>query len=326
MHHGIICLLCTSAVASSVFGFHLEPSFVIGLLAIGIGVIGLPHGSLDHRVGRRLLQRKLGRRWAAPFFAAYLATAVVVAAGWMFLPLVTAILFFVVSAWHFGLEDEPIADTGRWKKHIEAVALGGLIIWVPSLFRAEEMREILASIVPTTMPLSPQQIVVVTQTISLFMLPAVAFRIAAGLNQGLRRRVAFRYLSFAITFAAVPILVSFGIYFCLWHSIRGLRSLKTESMLDLPRFVVAVSPLSIGAVLLIGLFSYGWSERRGVSSELTRSMFIGLSAMAVPHLILHGAAGTNAVRRWLDSGSTFDVARPEANLTAATAPLQRSIA
>jgi len=318
MHHSLICILSGLAVLSSVLGLTLDPSVAIVALAIGIAAIGVPHGSLDHVFGRRLLEPRLGRFWRMSFFAAYSTTAVVVAAGWLIMPLATAIFFFIVSAWHFGMEDEPVTGLTGWRRHRDAIALGGMLIWVPSLFRAEEMRGILSSIVPSAMPISSPQIVFVTQGIALLMLAIAMFAVAATASSPFRWWVALRYVTFAILFATTPILVSFGIYFCLWHSVRGLQFLKTEMNISLVRFVAALLPLTIGAAMLIGIGAFWWSEGRTVSSELTRSIFIGLSAIAVPHLLLHAAAGTSIVRRWAVSGSSVQVVAREPNFSVAT--------
>ena len=54
----------------------------------------------------------------------------------------------------------------------------------------------------------------------------------------------------------------------------------------------AVLPLSLGAIWMAGAATWFWSSGRELSAELSRSLFIGLSAIAVPHLLLHGVVGT----------------------------------
>jgi len=50
----------------------------------------------------------------------------------------------------------------------------------------------------------------------------------------------------------------------------------------------AVLPLSLAAIGLAGAATWFSSSGRELSAELSRSLFIGLSAIAVPHLFLHG--------------------------------------
>lgn len=52
--------------------------------------------------------------------------------------------------------------------------------------------------------------------------------------------------------------------------------------------LIAVLPLSLVAIGLAGAATWFWSNGRELSAELSRSLFIGLSAIAVPHLVLHG--------------------------------------
>jgi len=77
-----------------------------------------------------------------------------------------------------------------------------------------------------------------------------------------------------------------------------------ENHMKLGELVVATMPMSLGAVALIGLGMWFWNSGRALSDELTRSLFIGLSALAVPHLALH-ALPTASKFRQLDSASKF---------------------
>jgi hypothetical protein len=90
-----------------------------------------------------------------------------------------------------------------------------------------------------------------------------------------------------------PILISFTIYFCAWHSWQGLQRLRRDESLPIGDFLRCVAPLSVAAIS--GVVSAGWCMQGGAaesffagqSSSPLRSVFIGLSAIAVPHLFLH---------------------------------------
>lgn len=85
-----------------------EPAAMAGVAAIAIAVVGVPHGGLDHWVGRRKLEPRLGWLWMPTFFDVYFF----VAALWRALPTPIIIAFFFISAWHFGREESSHEHVG----------------------------------------------------------------------------------------------------------------------------------------------------------------------------------------------------------------------
>jgi len=119
------------------------------------------------------------------------------------------------------------------------------------------------------------------------------------------RLAAARNSSFIVLFATADVLVSFGVYFCGWHSICGLRRLAREHDLSVSRVWWSAAPLSLGAVVLAAAGIVVWSSGGGLADDLVRTVFIGLSAVAVPHLLLHGpleAVLGGRIRRMAGSG------------------------
>ena len=57
--------------------------------------------------------------------------------------------------------------------------------------------------------------------------------------------------------------------------------------LTLRELAWASLPMSLGAIGLCALGMWFWQSGRELSAELTRTLFLGLSGMAVPHLVLH---------------------------------------
>ena len=91
-------------------------------------------------------------------------------------------------------------------------------------------------------------------------------------------------------FALASPVVSFLVYFCGWHSARGLERLRRELGESWPQLAVSLAPLTVAALALttVGvcwvLPGTHWNE------TVIRATFVGLSAVAVPHLLLHGVA------------------------------------
>jgi hypothetical protein len=84
--------------------------------------------------------------------------------------------------------------------------------------------------------------------------------------------------------------VSFPVYFCAWHSARGLRRLRRELGESWPQLATSLAPLTVAAIALVGLGVWLVLGGSGWNDTLIRATFIGLSAVAIPHLLLHGVA------------------------------------
>ncbi len=96
-----------------------------------------------------------------------------------------------------------------------------------------------------------------------------------------------RLLAFAILFATADPLISFGVYFCGWHSVCGLAHLREQFQYTNRELALNLLPISL---LAIAVFAVGFAVSFSVNllaPALVQTVFIGLSAVAVPHLLLH---------------------------------------
>lgn len=288
MHSIVVAVASLFVAAASVRGIGLPLTACSALLVVSVSVVGVPHGGLDHWIGRRLLENRLSGYWPLVFFPAYLTGAVLVVVGWHVAPFVTAVSFFLISAWHFGLEDSREEGVSNVYRHLSAVAIGGLVIWIPVLVQPMRVESLLASILPRELGVSAATIVAATGRFAIIMLPVAAFVTARDMVSAGGRGHAFRNICFALMFATTEVLLSFGIYFCAWHSIRGLRRLADVHQIGVGRVWRSAMPMSIAAILMAASGTWLWTSGQGFSEATTRTLFVALSAMAVPHLLLHG--------------------------------------
>lgn len=284
---GVVIASLLVAAASVVGVLDLSTFWVVLILAAGVTLIGVPHGGLDHLTGRRLLLSRFPNTWALIFFPAYLVVAAIVAAGWFVVPTVTVIGFFLLSAWHFGLEDERFKVSSKVLGGLNTLAIGGMVIWIPMLTRPEEVSSILETIIPSNMSVSAEAIVMASQIIAWALLPVLLLALGKDLQTGNRARFA-RNAAFCVLFATANVLLSFAIYFCCWHSIRGLQRLARSNSLGPWQLIKATAPLTFGAIGLAGVGMWFWSSGQMIDEAVSRTVFVALSAMAVPHLVLHG--------------------------------------
>ena len=305
MHSTGVAIACSLVAAASVIGVSAPSSWTLFGLTASIAVVGVPHGGLDHLTGRKLLANRLPAIWPLVFFPGYLAVALLVVAGWFLLPLATAVIFFVISAWHFGLEDDRSRLQSKIIDSIGAVAIGGLVIWIPMLTQAERVGSILQSIVPSGLTVSVSAIIETGQAIACVLVPFAALVIARDALRGKLSR-ALRNTSFVVLFAVADVLISFGVYFCGWHSIRGLARLARDHGMNPLQLASATAPLSLVAIGLAGLGMWFWSSGQGVSEATSRTLFVALSAMAVPHLLLHGPITEVLMNSVLGGGESLE--------------------
>ena len=297
-------VICVAVMAALRLLGAPEFSVLVYVAAFLVAILGVPHGGLDHWTGRRLLASRFRDSWWMMFFPGYLAVGLAVAFSWFVFPLATVLGFFLLSAWHFGREDQHRNRMGEKSEgpcsaiveHFSAIALGGLVIWIPALVRVEEMTWMLRMIVPANDAGAVEKIVFFTRSIAVILCPIALVACVLQLRREVQDFNAWVPVATAGIAAIAPILVSFTAYFCLWHSILGLSRLRSQEGLTASQFVASILPLSVMAVA--GVVAAGWFFRQslgtssiGTNPHSLQTLFIGLSAIAVPHLVLHEWAG-----------------------------------
>ena len=222
-----------------------------------------------------------------------------VVCGWFVVPTATVVAFFMASACHFGQEEPRFPVGPRSLRPVLRFARGGLVIWTPLVFRAGGVAAILGLAAPGGSGPAIQQAISLLTACAWIMLPLAAAAwtlqgLAASRSTGRRRRVLLTdnalVASLVVLFAVASPLVSFPVYFCGWHSARGLERLRRELGESWPELVRSLAPLTVGAIALVGLAAWLVLGGAGWNGTLIRATFVGLSAVAVPHLLLHGVA------------------------------------
>jgi Brp/Blh family beta-carotene 15,15'-monooxygenase len=264
-----------------------------------IVLLGLPHGGLDHRVGARLL-----KRWSAGaagwwFVSLYLTISMLIVIGWFFSPLIIILLFFVFSAWHFGLEEET-DPPDNWLRSLSSLVRGGMVIWVPCIFQGDRVVELLQITIPVDqtsaavtsvswiVKLWPFWIALLICDLWLFgRQSAERGAVSAAKLFKIRWTHATRIIAFGLLFASVDPLIGFTLYFCFWHSVRGLVELRRHFADNWASLIRQLLPMSLAAMGLFVVTLTLWVSGIGWADAAIRTSFIGLSAVAIPHLLLH---------------------------------------
>ena len=252
------------------FGFAWASWLQIGLLAVLVGLVGLPHGALDPLVAREAGIWKDGRGLTL-FLLAYVALCAGALGVWLVLPGVSLLVFLLYSAFHF---------SGDWREAVPLrfrLSAGLTIVSAPALFFPEITGHYFSLL---TSPVSGERVLLVMRILAV---PALA---GIGLALFSRRIPAMCKLEFAALVAvgalAEPLLF-FLLYFCAQHSPRHL----IHAAQGLPRKAVwGTAVIFTGLTLLLAGMAFPLLETLPRIEAVIQIVFVGLAVLTVPHMIL----------------------------------------
>jgi Brp/Blh family beta-carotene 15,15'-monooxygenase len=279
----------------------------LAILAPCVLVLGVPHGALDAAAGERLLAPRLGERWQPAFLALYLALAGSVVLAWWWRPGAALAVFLAVSLVHFGACDrDPTLSAGAFAA-FETAARGAIAVALPAALHPEEVASLFAVLIPgsdaATLAARMNASAVPVATIVFASAVAVAFRHASRVRRhgGAAARAGLEPLALCLACAALPPLLFFALFFCAGHSVR--QTLVIAGRLDphdparaLRRFIRGAAPMTVGAWLLLAAAAW-LVPAPSMDVAAVRTVFVGLAALTLPHVVFEAAAQQRAPRR-----------------------------
>jgi Brp/Blh family beta-carotene 15,15'-monooxygenase len=264
-------------VVAAVFGARLSSSTTLVVLVAGVVVLGLPHGALDPMVARKAFGH-YDRYNDLSFYSGYLLAVFVYAMLWMKLPTLGLASFLMISAYHFGSDWYPRGSI------FTRLGYGLAVVTLPALLHASDEARIFAllgtqhaqTLVDTSRVLAPLAVTVGV--------------VGAVLQFKQRRNDLVEFLAIIAGALMLEPLVFFTCYFSLLHSPRHL--LETAKDLGLANFQsIALKSLSILiATLVLGCLFYMSLRGASMSGRIVMTVFIGLAALTVPHMLLETMA------------------------------------
>ena len=280
--HGRLTLLILAVffLLGTVWSPNLSAQIV--LLVVGIGTIGLAHGAMDHRVGELLFRPHFGNRWVIAFALFYIGFGGIFVGLWIVAPVVALAAFLFYSAVHFGsAAPAPLSL-------FVAFVRGSLPIILPMTFHSEETSKIFGWVVATQIDLHSYAFLI-SLACSICFLTTVAFSVY-------RRSPWFAAEATLLVLLNLmsPPLVSFAIYFVLIHSTRHLIELANwfepvDIRKGFRRITWEALPLS--ALTVLGMTAaFFMLDPVQLEAGLIRVLFITLSALTVPHMVLTALA------------------------------------
>jgi len=252
---------------------------ILALLAVV--VIGLPHGAFD---GAIAVQLGFSNRpyFLCRFLLYYVLMTLLVVVLWFLFPIISLIVFLLISALHFGFGDAR-SERG-WFRWVQVIAHGGGVVAGISQFHKLEVDKIFNYI-------TGQDTSVVWLAMDLTTILVVTCFVIYGCQAlwDQRWRLGFMELNLLLfTLFLFSPLVGFALYFCCIHSVRHLLCLRRflQETTQSNYFYIQAISFTIASWFFGGFVYWCLYEQVPVETALLRVIFIGLAALTVPHMIL----------------------------------------
>lgn len=253
---------------------HLFNWIQITFFTIGMFLIGIPHGAVDH-----LLETGNFKSRIKPgFVIKYISLALLNLVLWLFFAEAALIFFIGYSAWHFGQTDlqewnpknKNILKNTAWGISLLTIILCGHII---------ETNSILENMHAWKIPLSE----IDGKNVSLLI--ATTSIIWAIFEKSWMMLLSALMLMVSIE---LPLITSFGLYFIGQHSMNGWSHLKKGMSINNKSLYLKALPFTIGALVLFAGFIF--LLRNDYLSEFNENLitifFIFISCISFPHVMV----------------------------------------
>eukprot|EP01117_Protostelium_nocturnum_P006678 TRINITY_DN2404_c0_g1_i1.p1 TRINITY_DN2404_c0_g1~~TRINITY_DN2404_c0_g1_i1.p1 ORF type:complete len:406 (-),score=94.71 TRINITY_DN2404_c0_g1_i1:125-1342(-) len=317
-----------------------SPTHSVQLIWLTIVVIlfGLPHGAFDWFLGRAILFPKFKDNWSLLFVPIYLTGTAIIFFIWNNSPSFGVILFFITSVVHFGLGDLPeslekLNQGGIFQ--VADVLSRGLFVWTVPLFfhHSNSVRSVsllLSFGSDQDLTVVMKQHEEILSLLSYILMGVLIISTMISLLGDLKLCIQFHHMRSKILigktseivvlplmFYRIPTFsISFGLYFCFWHSVRHIFLLgalfesddvnqkvteKNEmfSLWSSTQQILVLSVPITAITVVLGFFFYLNYQSTASSipslistgpsfssDKLRQVLFVGLSSLTLPHMIV----------------------------------------
>jgi beta-carotene 15,15'-dioxygenase len=262
-----------AALAASLIGWNPSPTAALVIAVVAV-VFGMPHGALDVALGPRLTH------WAL-FFPAYGSAAAATVVLWFIAPAISLCAFLLFSWFHFGSGDTAGFGFSRGQRFNRGVVTGGLVLALPLAFHGSAVEPIFAAITFGKGAFLSADMLTILGTLVLTVVSPLGVLVAAWHARQRQWLAVAELVAIAALGVVASPLVSFSVYFALWHSPRHLLASNVTRNTLFPMFAA-----TIATIVAAGAF---WAIAEPTVETAVRVVFIGLAALTVPHLVVTSA-------------------------------------
>lgn len=266
------------------------------ILAVSIALVGIPHGALDHLIAANVYRQGNALKDHLLFYGWYLLLMFLVAALWIFAPLVGFLLFMAISISHFGQGDIeaffPGMNYGR--SAVASISRGTLIIGLILCAHPADSIPIIEQALGGGSAFTEWLTEQASMLRLVFIAQFILIQGAIALSWSRERNVIVRFIAdsalIAALFYVAPPLLSFAIYFAMWHSIGHIGEIRSYFgsqgvPLTVRGFFARALPFTL--VSFVGLALLVWATSSfGLQNQVISLTFILISVLTLPHMVV----------------------------------------
>ncbi len=275
-----ICfLLIVTILVSLITPFLQQHELELPIVLVSILFTGVPHGSFDHHVAQYTNKKQT----LIFFFVKYLFLSGLVLLLWVLLPVVAFLFFLLITAWHFGETDTEVLDI-KPNHFIVKFTLGTCILFWLLTQNPIELTHWIDLVVKSNShffsgvsSISSIHNALVFSVICVILVSSVK-------KSNALERVSFLIFLFALS--KTSLLLGFSIYFCGWHSIITLKTIKTSvfSKMKWKKVIRYSFPIMLATAAIFFAIIF-LRENAWLKEHALTSVFVLLSILTLPHLL-----------------------------------------
>ena len=293
LNHSFIFFLFSN-IFSLIF-FKLDNLDISPLICLFlILIVGVSHGSLDHKKGERIF-KILNIKNISIFYFLYASLAALIIIMWIIAPSISLIIFLIVASYHFGKEDTQfLVNKISYFVRLLFFFKGSLIILAPMFFHFGETVSIFKLLlIDNENFYTSLEFIETNKILFIGLILSTLSSILIFLNEFEIKKfiIFFDYFSILILNYYFTPLIAFTVYFCFLHSIRHSISLIHEiNSLNfyegLKNFIKKALPLTILTAILCLISMSFLMNSYDLNNSILKLIFIGLASLTFPHILL----------------------------------------
>lgn len=276
----------------------LFPEFIESVrfwfLGIVILIIGMPHGALDHIISYHSFPEKSEKEKKIWFYGYYTLIMAIYALLWIWLPLISFLIFLAITLYHFGQADAERFNMNSAAKKILQYSRGltivGLIVYGSEPIYISEVINVITGYDSLELISFVNNYYVVPLSFSLVY--PVAYLFAAVFVA--EEKLPLVYHADAIVvpalFALADPFFAFAVYFGVWHSFNHAKTMLKylrKRNLDVTMAWFYKKTLLLSVMSYIGLaILYFITQAFGNEKLLIALLFILISVLTLPHIFI----------------------------------------
>ena len=273
-HSAAFCVLAILSIAATPWLATIGASSLLTGIAVGILLLGVPHGALDTVFAREMFHIGTPVHWLL-FATAYIVLAGMVVLLWWFAPGCFMVGFLLISAFHFS--GDPLVGM-----RMGALLLcGSAVIILPTVLHAPQVATLFAHLIGAQ---AAGEVVALLQMASSPLLVAELLLIAVVVRSDLLAGCEILCVALLSLFATP--LVAFAVFFCGLHGPRHFLRTAALTGRTLPVLFMTSALIPTAAVLIAAGLMMAIAPDLPANARIVRIVFVGLAALTVPHMVL----------------------------------------